>query len=146
MLSKYFLNFLCYFTKTEYRLDELKRLLDLGYEHFFRKIYFSSFVSLNRQQILATGFLFLLVLSFVKVDINIQAPFGGGGGGQNGHENGHDATEYEGEEGGEGVTEGHQNGQAGGFVVKNSIPETPRMNIIDCTIAIILSCALKKSV
>jgi len=29
------------------------------------------------------------------------------------------------------------------FVVKNLIPETPRMNIIDCTIAIILSCALK---
>ena len=28
-------------------------------------------------------------------------------------------------------------------MVKNLIPETPRMNIIDCTIAIILSCALK---
>ena len=64
--------------------------------------------------LLATGSIFLLVLSFVKVDYNIQAPFGGGGGGQNGHENGHEATEYEGEEGGEGVAEGHQNGQAGG--------------------------------
>lgn len=30
-------------------------------------------------------------------------------------------------------------------MVKNLIPETPRMKIIDCTIAIILSCALKKT-
>ena len=30
-------------------------------------------------------------------------------------------------------------------MVENLIPETPRMKIIDCTIAIILSCALKKT-
>ena len=48
---------------------------------------------------------------FVKVDINIQAPFGGGGGSANGHEA--PAEGCEGEEGVEGV-EGQQNGSAGG--------------------------------
>ena len=48
---------------------------------------------------------------FVKVDINIQAPFGGGGGSANGHEAAGEG--YEGEEGVEGE-EGQQNGSAGG--------------------------------
>ena len=47
---------------------------------------------------------------FVKVDINIQAPFGGGGG-ANGHEA--PAEVCEGEEGVEGE-EGQQNGSANG--------------------------------
>ena len=50
--------------------------------------------------------------SQLKVDINIQAPFGGGGG----HTNGHDAEGegYEGEEGGEGLENGQQQNSQNG--------------------------------
>lgn len=51
--------------------------------------------------------------SQLKVDINIQAPFGGGTGQTNGHHAEGEGYEGENGEGGEGLENGQQNGQNG---------------------------------